>query len=71
MAPAARALSALNQVIRLLTNQYLLFNLTPRLESKSSSEIENIVTMAGKRFKHETTSKLRHFAFSLRSLLFS
>ncbi|WP_192854776.1 hypothetical protein [Vibrio lentus] len=29
-----------------------MFNLTSRLESKSSSKIENIVTTMGTRFKH-------------------
>ncbi|MEZ8535996.1 Fic/DOC family N-terminal domain-containing protein [Vibrio cyclitrophicus] len=48
------ALSALNQVIRLLTNQYLLFN--PRLESKSNSEIENIATTTDTLFMHESGS---------------
>ncbi|WP_027697371.1 Fic family protein [Vibrio litoralis] len=54
--PAARALSALNQVARLLTNQNLLVNLIPILESKSSSEIENIVTTTDALFKHESDS---------------
>jgi hypothetical protein len=36
--PVARALSALNQVARLLANQNLLVNLIPILESKSSSK---------------------------------
>lgn len=52
--PAARALSALNQVARLLANQNLLVNLIPILESKSSSEIENIVTTTDALFKHES-----------------
>lgn len=50
--PAARSLSALNQVARLLTNQNLLINLIPILESKSSSEIENIVTTTDALFQH-------------------
>ena len=52
--PAARALSALNQVARLLSNQNLLVNLIPILESKSSSEIENIVTTTDALFQHDS-----------------
>jgi Fic family protein len=54
--PAARALSALNQVARLLANQNLLVNLIPILESKSSSEIENIVTTTDALFQHDSDS---------------
>lgn len=54
LTPAARALSALNQVARLLSNQNLLINLIPILESKSSSEIENIVTTTDALFQHES-----------------
>ena len=56
LTPAARALSALNQVARLLANQNLLVNLIPILESQSSSEIENIVTTTDALFKHESDS---------------
>lgn len=52
--PAARSLAALNQVARLLTNQNLLVNLIPILESKSSSEIENIVTTTDALFQHDS-----------------
>ncbi|CAH0530729.1 hypothetical protein CTH30272_03071 [Allocatenococcus thiocycli] len=49
---ASRSLAALNQVARLLADQNLLINLIPILESKSSSEIENIVTTTDELFKH-------------------
>jgi len=52
LAPAARSLSALDQVSRLLPNQYLLANLIPILESQSSSQIENIVTTTDELFKY-------------------
>ena len=52
LAPAARSLSALDQVSRLLPNQYLLVNLIPILESQSSSQIENIVTTTDELFKY-------------------
>ncbi|MEZ8381887.1 Fic/DOC family N-terminal domain-containing protein [Vibrio splendidus] len=39
-------------MIRLLSNQNFLVRLIPILESKSSSEIENIVATMGTRFKH-------------------
>lgn len=54
LTPAARELSALNQVARLLSNQNLLINLIPILESKSSSEIENIVTTTDALFQHDS-----------------
>jgi Fic family protein len=52
LTPAARSLSALNQVARLLVDQNLLINLIPILESKSSSEIENIVTTTDELFRY-------------------
>lgn len=52
LTPAARALSALNQVARLLDDQQLLINLIPILESKSSSEVENIVTTTDELFRY-------------------
>jgi hypothetical protein len=52
LTPAARSLIALNQVARLLVDQKLLINLIPILESKSSSEIENIVTTTDELFRY-------------------
>lgn len=54
LTPAARELASLNQVARLLSNQNLLINLIPILESKSSSEIENIVTTTDALFQHDS-----------------
>ena len=56
LTPAARALASLNQVARLLSNQNLLINLIPILESQSSSEIENIVTTTDALFQHDLDS---------------
>ncbi|WP_192853987.1 hypothetical protein [Vibrio lentus] len=48
-----------------------MFNLTSRLESKSSSKIENIVITMGTRFKHYNEQLASYVAFCHRALLFS
>jgi Fic family protein len=49
---ARAALAELKQAAQLIPNQAVLINTLPLLESRASSEIENIVTTADKLFQH-------------------
>src|SRR5688572_31885944 len=49
---ARAALAELKQAAELIPNQAVLINTLPLLESRASSEIENIVTTADKLFQH-------------------
>ena len=50
---ARAALAELKQAAQLIPNQAVLINTLPLLESRASSEIENIVTTADKLFQHQ------------------